>query len=341
MNAASTTRNTRGTLPLMFSEVPLQFKLLGVAIMVLPQVALANDSVAELGAGGLQMVHADQIAMTTEDLFISLQKVDVNYVFTNTGDQDLTVTVAFPMPVLDPDLYLNEDTSLPKPGEDNVLDFHVAVEGTPVETKLETRATSGVLDITDELKTLNIPLNPMADQTRKAVAALPAEKLGNLVSEGAVIMDGDTYEPAWTLKSAYYWNQTFPAHKPLRVSHSYVPAVGATFYSGGEEQAASNKKRFCIDEGTRQAMDAVAAAAKAKNFLAEERHIQYVLSTGSNWAGGIGKFHLTIDKGAPDNIISLCLDGIQKTAPTKFEVFKTDFSPDKDLDILIVAPFRE
>ncbi len=315
--------------------------LLLLGALLLPQAALANDSVAELGAGGLQMVHADQIAMTSEDLFISLQKVEVNYVFTNTGDQDQTVTVAFPMPDLDPDHYLNEDSSLPQAGQDNSLDFHVAVEGTPVETKLEMRALSGVLDVTDELKALDIPLNPMAEATRKAIMALPAAKLASLISEGAVVIDGETQEPAWTLKSAYYWNQQFPAHAPLHVSHSYVPAVGATFYSGGEEQAASNKARYCIDDGTRSAMDAIAKAAKAKNFLAEERHIQYVLSTGANWAGGIGKFHLIVDKGAPDNIISLCMDGIEKTGPTKFEAFKTEFSPDKDLDILIVAPFRE
>jgi hypothetical protein len=120
-----------------------------------------------------------------------------------------------------------------------------------------------------------------------------------------------------------------------------VPALGATFYSGGKEQADSNRKRFCVDDGTQRAMDAIASAARSKNFLAQERHIQYVLSTGANWTGGIGKFHLTIDKGAPDNIISLCMNDIQKTGPTKFEVFKTDFSPEKDLDILIVMPFRD
>jgi hypothetical protein len=308
---------------------------------MLPHAALANDTVAELGAGGLQMVHADQITMTSEDLFISVQKVEVNYVFTNTGDEDLTVTVAFPMPDLDPDIYLNEDSSVFKPGADNFMDFHVAVEGTPVETKLELRALSGVLDITNQLKALNIPINPLGDDARKALISLPAEKLESLTAEGAVVLDGDDREPAWTLKSAYYWNQKFQAHKPLRVSHSYVPAVGATFYSGGEEQAASNKKRFCIDDGTLKAMDVIANAAKAKNFLAEERHIQYVLTTGANWAGGIGKFHLTIDKGSADNVVSLCMDGIQKTGPTRFEAFKTEFMPEKDLDIMIVTPFRE
>ncbi len=319
----------------------MKFAFLLMGIILLPGYALANDSVAELGAGGLQMIHADQIAMVSEDLSISIPKIEVDYVFANTGDQDQTVTVAFPMPALDPDLYLTEDTAIPKPGEDNYMDFHVNVDGKPVDAKLEMRALSGVLDITDQLKSFGLPLNPMSIAARNALASLPADKLGALVSEGAVVIDTDTREPAWTLKSAYYWNQLFPAHKPVHVAHVYVPAVGATFYSGGEEQAAADKKKYCIDDGTRKAMDAIAAEAKAKNFLAEERHIQYVLTTGANWTGGIGKFHLTVDKDKPDNILSLCIEGAQKTGPTRFEVFKTDFVPDRDLDILIVSPFRE
>lgn len=156
----------------------------------------------------------------------------------------------------------------------------------------------------------------------KAIASLPSDKLATLVSQEAVAIDGETQQPAWTLKSAYYLNQIFPAHKPIHVSHSYTPAVGPTFYSGGEEQAQFNNKRFCIDDATRNAMDAIAASAKVKNFLAEERHIQYVLTTGANWAGGIGKFHLAVDKGSPENIIRLCMAGIQKTSPTRFEAFR-------------------
>ena len=68
-------------------------------------------------------------------------------------------------------------------------------------------------------------------------------------------------------------------------------------------------------------------------------NLAYVLRTANSWAGPIGDFRLTLDKGAKENIISLCAEGVEKTGPTTFEIRKTDFTPDRDLDILI-AHFR-
>ena len=71
-----------------------------------------------------------------------------------------------------------------------------------------------------------------------------------------------------------------------------------------------------------------------------ESSISYVWSTGANWSGPIGKFHLTIDKDTPDNLISFCWDGkVTKTGPTSFEMSATDFSPpqDHELEILLLV----
>ena len=70
-------------------------------------------------------------------------------------------------------------------------------------------------------------------------------------------------------------------------------------------------------------------------------NIAYVLRTANSWAGPIGHFKLTLDKGAPSNVISLCAEGVKKTGPTTFVVEKTDFTPDRDLDILIVQPGQD
>ena len=66
--------------------------------------------------------------------------------------------------------------------------------------------------------------------------------------------------------------------------------------------------------------------------------IAYVLRTANSWAGPIGQFRLTLDKGAAENLISLCAEGVEKTGPTTFVVEKTDYTPDRDLEILIIAP---
>jgi hypothetical protein len=68
-----------------------------------------------------------------------------------------------------------------------------------------------------------------------------------------------------------------------------------------------------------------------------ERRISYVLKTGANWAGPIKTFHLVVDKGQPDRIVSFCGDGIKKISPTAFEMRASNFTPTRDLNILIVG----
>ena len=71
-----------------------------------------------------------------------------------------------------------------------------------------------------------------------------------------------------------------------------------------------------------------------------EQRIEYVLTTGGNWAlGTIGDFKLTIDKGDPDNVVSFCGENVRKTGPTTFEMTAKDFYPERDIDILILHPF--
>ena len=70
-----------------------------------------------------------------------------------------------------------------------------------------------------------------------------------------------------------------------------------------------------------------------------ESWISYIWSTGANWGGPIGKFHLTIDKGDPKNLVSFCWDGkVTKTGPTTFEMEATDWYPPygRELEILIL-----
>jgi hypothetical protein len=69
-----------------------------------------------------------------------------------------------------------------------------------------------------------------------------------------------------------------------------------------------------------------------------EQRIDYILTTGANWAGPIGDFHLTVDKGQTNAIISFCGDGVTKTGPTRFEVRRKNFTPTADLHILILLP---
>jgi hypothetical protein len=150
--------------------------------------------------------------------------------------------------------------------------------------------------------------------------------------------------PNWTLKSSFFWTQTFPAGREIAVEHRYRPSVGET--TGTEigstmitpEEAKRYATLYCVDK------DFVAGARKAQKPGADgffttplfERRIAYVLTTGANWAGPIGDFRLTIDKGEPDSLVSFCADGVKKIAPTIFEVRHANFIPTHDLNVLIL-----
>ena len=68
-----------------------------------------------------------------------------------------------------------------------------------------------------------------------------------------------------------------------------------------------------------------------------ERRISYVSATGANWLGPVKDFRLVVDKGRPERLVSFCLDNVKKISPTTFEVRMKDFTPERDLKILLIG----
>jgi uncharacterized protein DUF4424 len=314
---------------------------------LLTQAALANDSTAELAAGGLVFVKNDNIEMRAEDLFISAQQVRVRYKFFNRSGKDVTVRVAFPMP----DISVTEqDDNISVPTQDpvNILGFKTQADGKPIQMEVEQRVFSGKTEYTKFLQNLGIPLAPHLTATMNALDALPPEKQAEFVKRKiGEIVEYDTgkgmqkhLEPRWSLKTNYHWEQTFPAKTEIVIEHYYQPSVGATSGTsiGGDfpsEQVADYTKKYCIDK------DFIASAARARKKgdamapFTEER-VEYILSTGANWSGPIRDFRLVVDKGAPDNLITFCGEGLKKISATQFEMRKTDFTPKGNFSVLIL-----
>lgn len=312
--------------------------------------AFANDTTAELGAGGLILSRSDAIVMAKEDLFISEEQVRVDYVFRNTTEEDVETLVAFPMPDIEANPYLN--VSIPDGTGDNFLGFKVSVEGQPVQPRLEQRAIAVGIDVTDDLRTNGVPLFPYSEAAAQAISGLPDDVVADWRDRGIIIFDeyddGSGWKrilsPFWTLRSTYWWPMVFPAGAEIRVSHSYTPSVGATvglsfFYDGKFQGDAyrDHKSRYCMDEGFEAAILKASRGAPDGFPPLFETWISYILKTGGNWGGGtIGDFTLTIDKGDPKNLVSFCGSGVKKIGPTTFQMKATDFYPDKNLDVLIL-----
>ncbi|TWF57242.1 DUF4424 domain-containing protein [Neorhizobium alkalisoli] len=315
--------------------------------------ALANDTTAELTTGGLTFVQTGDITMAEENLFLSRSQVKVDYVFINNSGKDVESTIAFPMP--DVTGGSESDLDYGDPEADNFLGFSVVQDGKPIKPELQQRVFAGDIDRTDELLAAKIPLLPYSDKTSAALKKLPQDVKDRFVAEGLARVDeydaGQGWQkdltPAWTLRSAYWWKTTFPAGKPVKVSHRYKPSVGGTvamaFIENGKPayDYKDYVSRYCIDADFMKTAAKLEAKQKAGGPNYYEQWLSYILTTGANWSGPIGKFKLTIDKGKPQDFVSFCGKGVKKVGPTTFEMSATDFTPEKDMHVLFLTAAAE
>jgi hypothetical protein len=309
--------------------------------------AQANDSTAALGAGGIVLTETNDIRMATEDLFISRKVVRVSYTFVNDTDAPITTRVAFPLPEANLEELTESDVGWQTEDPKNVVDFRVKVGGKAVKPTLEEKAFFKGKDITAQLKKLGVPIVPRAYQVGDAIKKLPKAAKDELKRDGLADIEAEWVSPKWTVKNTYHWMQTFPPKKKLAVTHEYKPVVGGSFLPASfvfdkpvQLQTDEFYKGYCVDDGTLAAIGKRMKGVQKKqgeHAMMLTWWVDYVLTTGKNWKGPIGKFKLTIDKGTPDNVISLCFDGIRKSGSTRFVAERTDFEPDQDLKLMIVA----
>jgi hypothetical protein len=310
--------------------------------------ALANDTTASTGAGGLVIERTDDIDLVSEDLFVSASEIRIDYLFRNMAQRDVETIVAFPMPDRDLAQEYGEDVGYPS-------DFKTTVEGKPVTATLERKAVLKDKDYTELLTSLRIPIAPASiDDATKAMDRLPEAEKQRLLklelagdeeySYGAEPMRHHLI-PLWTVKDKYWWKQTFPAGRDLKVNHRYIPGIG------GSVDSEIAFKQFRKTEDTKQAIayycmdrDFIAAVDKRSSKNEQigpempDTRIDYILTTGANWAHGIGDFRLVVDKGKPGNLVSFCADGVKKIGPTQFEVRHSSWRPTSDLHVLIIEP---
>lgn len=323
----------------------------GVAAVIgLAAVAHANDSTAELRAGGLQLVRSDVIDMVSEDLFLSTREVRVKYVYRNTSNADVTTRVAFPLPDIGWQ-FGEAPVALANPASPNFVNFRTSVDGREIPLEVELRAVlDNGLDVTDRVKAAGLPFHVTDFAAWDAAQGkFPLLLAKQLRDEGVIWLDlePDTgaisyLRPAWTLKTTFHRMQTFPAGKDVVVEHAYEPVVGGSIgasyiYAEADEKEAI-RKDYCIDSQFDAALERLKKTVGDGQMISE-RTLGYVLKTGANWAKPIGAFHLTIEKDAPDQLITLCADGLKKTSPTRFEMTRKDFTPEQDISIMMLQTF--
>lgn len=315
---------------------------LGLVLLAAP--AVANDSTAAMGAGGLVLQRTDGIRMVSEDLYVSAREVRVKYRFLNHTTEPIETIVAFPMP----DIAGSWEESVGGDVDsDRIVPFITWVDDHAVHVQLERKAMLGDRDVTAELAAMNLPFSPSGQSAMTAMEALSDADADRLAAAGLIAVerqDGARWITTnWTLKTTWFWTQYFEPGREVVIEHLYAPATGGSAGSivGDRESdipdaAAEYAARYCTDR------DFIAAAARkrAEGLYLTETWVNYILTTGANWSGPIGDFRLVVDKGSPDALVSFCAEGVRKIGPTQFEVRHQNWTPTRDLEILILTGHR-
>ncbi|MEP1092125.1 MAG: DUF4424 family protein [Rhizobiaceae bacterium] len=308
------------------------------------QFALANDSSERLAVGGLILSHSDVITMRSEELYVAMDQVKIRYVFYNRSQDDVSTLVAFPLP----DVPASSDYGgvfVPfEESEADFVGFSTKVDGSPIPMNVDQRATALGVDRTDVLKQLDVPLGSYREAAVQALNNLSAQQADRLEQMGLIgftLYDqGNGMErearPLWKTKTTFYWTQIFPAQHEVIIEHSYTPATGRTARTGigTAYPAESYPETYCVDAPFVRAVKRIQKQNNEAVF--GERRLEYIRTTGANWAGPIGTFKLTVDKGSVQNLVSFCGENVRKISPTEFSMTKKEFWPQKNLQVLFL-----
>ncbi|WP_234395936.1 DUF4424 family protein [Neisseria wadsworthii] len=282
----------------------MRIRLLLTVSLLTPLIAQANDSSGFIGTGGIEYLKNPYIKMLSEDLYISKQQIRVAYQFKNQSQQDIHETILFPLPILERfyDSDFADTAAL-------VKSFKVEVNGQNLQPDIHVRAfmyphtpqgakTGKPVDVTESLKKCGFSdaelMAPWTEQhpNRQLYEKLSRcnnPKIRSKLTAARNPQEDISEASPWASQIIYSWRQTFKARSITEVKHQYTPMVGSSVHF----DARKNKENafytaYCIDDHFRRKMK-----AGGKNYPAH-RALSYILTTGANWAGPIGRFTLTI-----------------------------------------------
>lgn len=328
--------------PQFIAAIGFLFSVIGVQ-------ALANDSTARVGAGGIMLVKNEEIRMLQEALEISPKMVRVKYKFLNESAGDIRTTVAFPMPAYG----WNPGESAVDANVGPLKAFKLRVDGVAVPTQLSRKAVAGSHDVTDQLRKIGLTESQIFETFGDCDVDAGIIKCGLSKKQESEIarLVGNRYGNAsWKIEETVYWDQVFPAGRITEVEHEYPPFIGTSYnapYQAGfgyvgdflptaawlKPPAAPNEA--CQDEGTRQAVKkriSTLVNEGAAMVWVTLNDVEYILGTGRNWKGPIGDFKLRITKDSLDQFVSVCFPGKpKKLSATVLEFSQFDYVPQDKL----------
>lgn len=359
-----------------FAKLPLLCTLSTCILTGLAnEPAAANDTSVSLAAGGIQPRREARVSMEKERLVIGEKKIRVEYEFLNESDAAVTTDVAFPIPPVN---CINEEFC---PG--NLFDdFSAYVDGKKIELSVDIKALVNGRDYAALLQKYKIDIadfghyDPLFEgnlNEKYDVAKLSKEQQRELINLG-IIENSAALQPLWTVEKAYYWTQTFPAHRKVQVVHEYIPVLGSqrvevenldpdlykTRLNSALKKSASDTEArsdifqltpindSCIDSDLQEMLEK-RVDPKPPNALpdvpwpkyVEMYWVNYILTTANSWKTPIKDFTLEVERPATDTAkpwyVSFCWEGkVRRVDSSHFVARAENFVPKRELTIVFV-----
>lgn len=300
----------------------------------------ADDTAVSVAAGGIQLRKEARISMQKERLFISTDKVAVDFDFLNETDRDITIEVAFPVP----QYTFGWDARL-----SDFADFKLWVNGKQSWYDSDVHATLRGNDYSDLLRRMGIDAATFGMYDWKKdppdgspqISKLSPSARAHLIQLGLLDNAADAF-PQWAVKKMYYWRQTFPARKVVHIRHEYHPVIG--YEPVQLRDFTTTFPRACIDANLQKALSSdVDAYLKNTPKGGGEDYfntswVDYILTTANTWKTPINDFQLIIEKPESKNgeheYTSFCWDGpVQRLDQRHFLLHKTNFVPKQELTV--------
>ena len=225
------------------------------------------------------------------------------------------------------------------------IDFRVSVDGRRIIPDIETRSFSAEGEITSRLRSLGLPLSVLDRTVTPAVQSLNVRDRLKLESDGLIdcsLTKDERCWPYWKSRTQFYWRQRFAAGRAVVIRHTYRPVVGGGYLTRDDDGAWSIRP-FCGGADTLRQIGQLKTqhpVADSADTVLVERRLQYILTTANNWGGAIRRFRLSVETDAADDLFVSCMPGMTRTGPTHYELIRSNFHPDADLDVLIMQPRR-
>lgn len=299
---------------------------LAATVCFFAPAARADDSMAALGAGGIELLQSEHIVMEEQDLFLARDRVRTRFVFRNESDTDIKTLVAFVMPDMEPEAFAKRaDTPLLEQ-----LGFTVEADGRKVIPKADIRAIMAGEDVTDILASIGIAAGAGGMHME---AFTPAQR-DRLRKEGLLLESrGRDDLGGWSTRLRLYWEQVFPARGQVEIYHEYTPFLGSEIiFPETIARVPYFTESFCMTEAQKEKAVALLQTADGRAY-----DLDYTLSTGANWKGPVERLAITIEKKTADDVIATCLPGLKPQKQGAYGVSHTNVKPAEDIRVLFIS----